>query len=77
MAYSNKTVKPFKGKLIRIKYSDKFKETHDITCEIVASTKYHIMININKSGIEKPIEYKNIISLKTLKDEPKELPTSK
>lgn len=62
MSYNNKSIKKFKGKLIMLSYT-KNKAEHNQTGEITASTKQHILFDVNKSGHEIPLIYNEIINI--------------
>lgn len=63
MTYSNAKIRPYKGKLITLIYNTKG-YLHEHTGEITASTKYSLLFNVNKSGLEIKLTYAQIIDIK-------------
>ena len=63
MTFSNSKIRPYKGKLITLVYNTKGYR-HEHTGEITASTKYNILFNINKSGLEIKLSYPQIIDIR-------------
>lgn len=61
--FSNSKIRPHKGKLIILVYNTKGYR-HEHTGEITASTKYSILFNVNKSGLEIKLTYAQIIEIK-------------
>lgn len=67
MKFTNKTIKPFKGRMIRLLFKSNGYE-HNQAGIITASTNKHILFHVNKdSGIELSIKYDSIIEIKEIK----------
>lgn len=64
MTFSNAKIRPYKGKLITIVYKNTKGYEHAHTGEITASTKYNLLFNVNKSGLEIKLTYAQIIDIK-------------
>lgn len=64
--WTRRTIKPYKGQLVRLKHkSNKDKNCLlDYTGIIEAAVNRYIVFNVNNEGIEKLIEYSNIISVR-------------
>ena len=60
--WNNKTIKPFKGKMVEVTYKTKI-NTNVLTGEISASTKYHILFNVNRTGTEISLKYNQITNI--------------
>jgi hypothetical protein len=63
MTYNSKTIKKHKGKLIALTYRNSRGYKDTITGEISASTRYKIIFNVNKSGLELAFDYKDLIEI--------------
>ena len=64
--FNSKKIKEFKGQMIRLNYLAKG-ESNSMTGTITASTKLHIIFNVNNNNTEIPIKYENIESIEILK----------
>jgi len=65
-SFTSGTIKKYKGKMIRLIYTSKG-ERKMLTGEITASTRQHILFDVNKDNLEIPITYRQIINISKLK----------
>lgn len=63
--FNNKKIKEFKGQMIRLNWLAKG-ELNSMTGTITASTKIHIVFNVNNNNTEIPIKYEQVESIEKL-----------
>jgi len=62
MTYNKRNIKPFKGRLISLHIKG-LKNNINQTGEITASTKEHILFNVNKDKVEVIYKYSQITNI--------------
>ena len=63
MNYNQKSIKKFKGQLILMTFKNKINEQITQTGIITASTKYHVLFDVNNEGREIILNYENILNV--------------
>lgn len=66
MNFNQKSIKKFKGQLIQLVYTNKIREQITQTGIITASTKYHVLFDINNEGREIILNYENILKVEKI-----------
>ncbi len=63
MTFNSRNIKKYKGRLIELSYKNRNNNINIQTGEISASTRYHILFNINKTGNEIPLNYPSLVEV--------------
>lgn len=67
MTYNSRSIRPHKGKLIKLTYKNKHRYQDEIIGEIIANTPLMIIFNVNKTQgkerLEISIKYADIVDI--------------